>query len=177
MISLLTPTFPEVKRICLKVFSDERGFFTEVYRKAQYPDKGISTEFVQDNHSCSVKGTIRGMHFQSRPGQAKLITVIVGTIYDVFVDIRKDSPTFGKWGSYTLEAKNHEQLFLPVGFAHGFATLSEIAHVVYKVSAPFDPDTEKTFHFNDPEVGIEWPIENPILSERDKTALPLREVL
>lgn len=157
--------------------SDERGFFAELYHKPRYSEMGIPSDFVQDNHSCSVKGTVRGMHFQSKPGQGKLITVIAGAIYDVFVDIRSDSETFGKWGSCILDANEHEQLFIPVGFAHGFAVLSDSAHVIYKVSALFNPSTEKSFRFDDPEVGIEWPIDHPILSERDRLAPSLRESL
>lgn len=177
MVEILTEIFPEVKKIRLDAFADERGFFTEFYRKSLYADKGIDCEFFQANHSYSVKGTIRGMHFQSSPGQAKLITVIVGKIYDVFVDIRIDSPSFGKWGRCILDANEHEQLFIPEGFAHGFATLSDEAHLIYKVSSEFDPATERAFRFNDPEVGIDWPIERPILSSRDKKAPSLREAL
>jgi len=117
------------------------------------------------------------MHFQSEPGQAKLISVIIGTIYDVFVDIRPESPTFGKWGAREIDAEKHEQIFIPVGFAHGFAVLSESAHVLYKVSSVFNPETEKTFCFDDPFVGIEWPFEHPLLSEKDRNALSFAEVV
>lgn len=174
MVEVLEHTLPGVKRICLKAYSDGRGFFKELYRK---PIGGIDVDFVQDNHSYSVQKTIRGMHFQSGPGQAKLVTALVGVIYDVFVDIRPDSPTFGKWGSHILEADRHEQLFIPAGFAHGFAVISEEAHVIYKVSTVYDPDLEKSFAFNDPKVRIEWPFEDPIVSERDRLAPTLDEVL
>ncbi|MDN3507061.1 MAG: dTDP-4-dehydrorhamnose 3,5-epimerase [Simkaniaceae bacterium] len=166
-----------VKLIRRKAFGDERGFFSELYRKSLYEEMGIMDDFVQDNHSFSSYGTIRGMHFQSFPGQAKLVSVVVGTIYDVYVDIRKDSPTFGQWGARELAAEKHEQLYVPNGFAHGFAVLSETAHVIYKVSSDYNPETEKSFRFDDPEVGIEWPIDHPILSERDKTAPLFSEVL
>jgi len=157
---------PGIKLFQLKSFSDERGFFAEVFRK-----EGM--EFVQDNLSFSKKGVIRGMHFQSTPGQAKLVTVITGKIYDVFVDIRPESENFGKWGAVELDQSN--QLLVPVGFAHGFAVLSESAHVLYKVSNFYNPETEKSFRYDDPTVGIKWPIEKPILSERDRNAPGFKE--
>lgn len=158
---------PGIKLFHLKSFSDERGSFTELYREG-----GIT--FVQDNLSVSKKGVIRGMHFQSSPGQAKLITVITGTIYDVFVDIRPESPHFGQWGAVELDQRH--QLLIPVGFAHGFAVLSDTAHVMYKVSSFYHPETEKGFRYNDPTVGIKWPIENPILSEKDRNAAMFEEI-
>ncbi len=157
---------PGIKLFQLKSFSDERGFFAEVFRK-----EGM--EFVQDNLSFSKKGVIRGMHFQSTPGQAKLVTVITGKIYDVFVDIRPESENFGKWGAVELDQSN--QLLVPVGFAHGFAVLSESAHVLYKVSNFYNPETEKSFRYDDPRIGIKWPIEKPILSERDRNAPGFKE--
>lgn len=176
MIELKATVFPEVKVIVKKRFSDERGFFIETYRQPLYEEMGILDRFVQDNHSFSKRGTIRGMHFQSFPGQAKLLSVIAGVIYDVFVDVRPDSPTFGQWDSYLLDAKNGEQIYIPVGFAHGFAALSEEAHVLYKVSSVFDPKTEQTFRFDDPQVGIDWPVSHPILSPKDRTAPSFAEV-
>ena len=176
MIKIHELEFPEVKLLQLKVHFDDRGFFTENYQKFLYEDMGIEVPFVQDNHSFSTKGIIRGMHFQSEPGQAKLISVIVGAIYDVFVDIRPHSPTFGKWSGYLLESEKHEQLFIPVGFAHGFAVVSEGAHVMYKVSSVFNPHTEKSFHYNDSKVGIKWPVAHPILSEKDRSAPKFNEV-
>jgi dTDP-4-dehydrorhamnose 3,5-epimerase len=166
-----------LKRIKSKVFYDERGFFKESYRKPAYEKKGILCEFIQDNHSFSKKGTIRGMHFQRSPGQAKLISVIEGKIYDVAVDIRPGSSTFGKWEGVYLESEDHTQLFIPAGFAHGFCVVSDRAHVLYKVSSLFDPAEEKGFRFDDPEVGIEWPVENPILSPKDLIAPSLREAI
>lgn len=157
----------EIKPIQLKTFSDERGFFTEIHRHKDLV-------FVQDNLSFSKQGVIRGMHFQSTPGQAKLITVISGAIYDVFVDIRPNSETFGKWEG--VELKSGQQLLIPVGFAHGFAALDD-AHLLYKMSSFYHPETEKGFRYDDPAVGIQWPFEDPILSERDRNASSFKEVV
>lgn len=176
MIEIIELALPGVKKIKLRDFSDSRGFFQETYRKPVYVKNGILCDFVQDNHSFSEKGTLRGMHYQSQPGQAKLVTPIVGTIYDVFVDIRPASPTFGKWSAATLSSENHEQIFIPAGYAHGFAVLSESAHVCYKVSTVFDPATECTFRYDDPAIGIEWPFDHPILSEKDALAPTLGEL-
>ena len=160
-----------LKIIQPKVFKDSRGFFFETFRQSW-----IDTLFVQDNHSYSSKGTIRGMHFQSFPGQAKLIRCAEGKIFDVAVDIRPDSPTFGEWEGVTLDSENHAQLFIPVGFAHGFCVLSDHAHVMYKVSAHYDPATEKGFRFDDPDLNIGWPIEDIVVSERDKQSPFFKEI-
>ncbi len=165
------------KLIKTKTFADERGFFCESYRQSVYQQAGIEYEFVQDNHSFSKKNVLRGMHFQKQPGQAKLITVLQGKIFDVVVDIRPDSPTFGKWESVLLEAKKQEQLLIPIGFAHGFCVVSEEAHIFYKVSSSYDPVEEKTFRFDDPAIGIVWPVKNPLLSERDLKAPLFAEVV
>lgn len=159
-----------------KVFKDSRGFFLETFQQALYEKCGIPGLFAQDNHSFSQKGCIRGMHFQSYPGQAKLIRVAVGQIYDVAVDIRPQSPTYGQWEAVILDDQSHHQLFIPVGFAHGFCVLSPEAHVLYKVSSPYHPQFEKGFRWDDPNVKINWPIENPILSERDLEAPFLHEI-
>lgn len=151
-----------------QIFEDCRGFFFESFQEERYRELG--TVFVQDNHSYSRRGVIRGMHFQSTPGQAKLIRVVVGKIYDVAVDIRPDSPTFGQWEGIELDGESHRQLFIPVGFAHGFCVLSKEAHVLYKTSSPYVAATEKGFRYNDPEIGIEWPVKDPIVSERDQMA-------
>jgi dTDP-4-dehydrorhamnose 3,5-epimerase len=177
MVALIEEKLEEVKWVRLKAFVDERGSFQELYRSSLYKELGIDVDFVQDNHSISKKGTIRGMHFQSSPGQAKLVSVLEGTIFDVYVDIRKNSPAFGKWGGRILEAKEGDQLFIPVGFAHGFAVLSDTAHVVYKVSAEYNAEKECTFRYDDPAVGIEWPVSAPILSEKDRGAKTLDEVV
>lgn len=156
------------KLITPQVFQDRRGFFLESFREDRYQALGLS--FVQDNHSYSKKGVIRGMHFQLEPGQAKLVRVGLGKIYDVIVDIRSGSPTFGKWQGVVLDDTLHEQLFIPAGFAHGFCVLSPDAHVLYKMSTSYSKQTEKGFRFDDPEVGIEWPIKDPIVSERDQNS-------
>lgn len=152
-------------------------FFKETYKKSLYEEVGILCDFVQDNHSFSKQNTLRGMHFQQTPGQAKLVSVISGTIFDVIVDIRKDSPSFGKWEGIYLDGEKGEQLFIPIGFAHGFCVVSDSAHVVYKVSHPYDPAEEKTFRFDDPFVGVTWPTSCPILSKRDHTSPYLKELL
>jgi dTDP-4-dehydrorhamnose 3,5-epimerase len=167
LMEIIDITFEGVKLIKPKVFHDDRGFFWECYREPLYKELGIDCGFVQDNHSYSKKGTIRGMHFQRSPGQAKLISVIEGRIFDVVVDIRPSSPTFGKWTSVYLDGKSHHQLFIPVGFAHGFCVMSDTVHVLYKVSSLYDPKEEKGFAYNDPSIGIDWPIADPIISERD----------
>lgn len=152
------------------VFSDSRGFFLETYQKEALEKWGISCPFVQDNHSYSTQGCIRGMHFQTFPGQAKLVRAAVGAIFDVAVDMRKGSPTYGQWEGVVLDGESHHQLFIPVGFAHGFCVLTKEAHVMYKVSHPYHPASEKGFRFDDPLINIKWPIAQPLLSERDKAA-------
>ena len=160
-----------------KIFFDERGFFRETFRKPLYDALGIDDDFVQDNHSFSKRGTLRGMHFQRAPGQAKLVSVIEGKIFDVVVDIRPESPTFGKWEGVYLDGREGNQMYVPVGFAHGFCVMSEQAHVCYKVSSVYDPLEERTFRFNDPFVGIQWPIDDPLLSERDLSCPLLKEAM
>jgi dTDP-4-dehydrorhamnose 3,5-epimerase len=151
------------------VHGDARGFFQETYRKAVFADLGVAEEFVQDNHSRSRLGVLRGMHFQ--PGQAKLVRCARGSILDVLVDIRRGSPTFGEWEAFPLDDERHHQLYVPNGFAHGFCVTSEVADVVYKVSTYYDPEVESGFRFDDPEVGIEWPGDIELLvSDRDREA-------
>lgn len=165
-----------LKLIKPKIFSDERGFFLETFQQSKFEKMGLADLFQQDNHSFSRQGCIRGMHFQSVPGQAKLIRTAVGRIYDVAVDIRKDSPTYGQWESVILDDQDHCQLFIPVGFAHGFCVLSNDAHVLYKVTSPYDPKHEMGFRWDDPDVNIQWPVKNPILSDKDKQAPLLKEI-
>lgn len=167
----------EVKCIKPKRFFDERGFFQELFVQNRYAQQGITPIFVQDNYSFSRRGTLRGMHFQRFPGQAKLVSVICGKIYDVVVDIRRDSPTFKQWVGIYLDAQEGKQLFVPVGFAHGFCVVSEDAHVCYKVSSPYNPEEEKGFRYDDPDVGIIWPQETFLLSEKDRKSPSLLEVL
>lgn len=160
------------------IFQDERGFFKESYHASRYEKYGIVSPFVQDNHSFSKKNVIRGMHFQSAPGQDKLIWVTQGKIFDVAVDLRKNSPTFGQWEGVYLDDEAQEQLFIPAGFAHGFCVISDLgAHVNYKVSTPYESSTEKTFRYNDPKIQIKWPIKDPILSLRDREAPSFEEAL
>ncbi|WP_068471358.1 dTDP-4-dehydrorhamnose 3,5-epimerase [Candidatus Protochlamydia phocaeensis] len=165
-----------LKLIKPKVFKDPRGFFLESFKQPLYEKMGIQEKFAQDNHSFSTKHCIRGMHFQSFPGQAKLVRVAVGKVYDVAVDIRPDSPTYGQWEAVVLDDQEHHQLFIPVGFAHGFCVLSEEAHVMYKVSTPYDPVHEKGFRWNDPQINIQWPTQQPIVSERDQQAPSFKDL-
>jgi dTDP-4-dehydrorhamnose 3,5-epimerase len=154
--------------IAPRVFSDERGFFLETYSRTPYRELGIDTEFVQDNHSRSVRNTLRGLHYQTGAGQAKLVRAARGRIWDVVVDIRPASSTFGKWEAFELDDVAHRQVFVPVGFAHGFCVMSEVADVCYRVSAPYDPDLERGLAWDDARIGIPWPVEVPLLSERDR---------
>lgn len=153
-----------------KVHADVRGSFYESYVKRKYIEHGIVDEFIQDNHSISNKGVLRGLHFQENPTQAKLVRVTRGEVFDVAVDIRKESSTFGKWFGVTLSEENHRQLYIPSGFAHGFCVLSDTAEFLYKCSDYYAPSGERAILWNDPDIGIDWPIKNPILSEKDKSA-------
>lgn len=159
------------------VHGDERGFFVETYRRDAHARLGVSVEFVQDNHSRSARGTLRGLHFQRRPGQAKLVRAARGRIWDVVVDIRHDSSTFGEWEAFELDDVTHRQLFVPTGFAHGFCVLTEVADVVYKVSAPYDPAEERGIAWDDPRLAIPWPVASPTLSTRDRSNPTLDTVL
>jgi dTDP-4-dehydrorhamnose 3,5-epimerase len=159
------------------VFGDHRGFFAETFRDDAWAAAGIDVPFVQDNHSRSVRGTLRGMHFQTAPGQAKLVRCARGAIFDVVVDLRRSSPTFGAWEGFTLDDESMRQLFVPVGFGHGFCVVSELADVTYKCSSYYDPATEAGIAYDDPAVGIAWPTDvEPIVSERDATAPRLADV-
>jgi dTDP-4-dehydrorhamnose 3,5-epimerase len=153
-----------------KVFRDSRGFFFESYSAPRYIAAGMPETWVQDNHSRSVQNTVRGLHYQSTPGQAKLLRVSHGRIFDVLVDIRPSSPTFGKWHGLYLDAEEHAQIYIPIGFAHGFAVISNVAEVQYKVSSPYDGATECAIRWNDPELGIKWPVGEPLLSARDQVS-------
>jgi dTDP-4-dehydrorhamnose 3,5-epimerase len=159
-----------LKLIHPAVFGDERGFFLETYNAVRYAEVGIVEIFQQDNHSRSIRGTLRGLHYQSQPGQAKLVRVTLGRIWDVALDIRPESKTFGQWHGLELDAEERAQLFVPVGFAHGFCVLSDFAEVQYKVSAPYDAKTECSIHYADPELAVRWPVKEPLLSARDQQA-------
>ena len=164
---------PEVVLIQPKIFEDHRGFFMETYKKSAFQKAGIDTDFVQDNHSKSVQGVLRGLHYQKEPfAQGKLVRCIRGSVFDVAVDIRKGSPTFGKWVGYELSEENRLMLWLPKGFAHGFLTLSKEAEIVYKVSgAEYSPEYDAGILWNDPDIDIQWPldtIDDVLLSQKDK---------
>ncbi|HET8793273.1 MAG TPA: dTDP-4-dehydrorhamnose 3,5-epimerase [Nitrososphaeraceae archaeon] len=166
---------PDVILIEPQLFSDKRGFFYESFKESNFLSWGITMRFVQENFSHSMKGVIRGLHFQKNPrAQVKLVTVIKGKIFDVAVDIRKNSPTFGKWVGEILSEENHRSIYIPEGFAHGFCVLSDSADVLYKTSNEYSPENERGIIWNDPTIGISWAIEKPIISEKDKQ-LPLLE--
>jgi dTDP-4-dehydrorhamnose 3,5-epimerase len=158
------------------VFSDDRGFFLETYHQIKYRELGITVDFVQDNLSFSHKGTLRGLHYQHPHGQAKLVQVLLGHVYDVAVDVRKGSENFGKWVGAHLSDVNKRQVYIPEGFAHGFCVLSETALFLYKCSDLYAPDCEGGLLFSDPDIGIEWPVKEPILSEKDAAYLRLRDI-
>ncbi len=166
---------PDVILFEPKVFGDDRGFFFESFNQAQFEAAiGKKVRFVQDNHSRSAKSVLRGLHYQIKQAQGKLVRVVAGEVFDVAVDIRKDSPTFGKWVGEILTAENKKQLWIPEGFAHGFATLSDTAEFLYKTTDYYAPDFERSIQWNDPMIGIQWPfIGDATLSEKDKKALPL----
>jgi dTDP-4-dehydrorhamnose 3,5-epimerase len=160
------------------VFGDERGYFMETYNENDFKEEGYDLTFVQDNQSRSTKGVLRGLHFQYTQPQGKLVRVIKGEVFDVAVDLRKDSETYGKWVGITLSEDNKKQLFIPKGFAHGFVVLSDIAEFVYKCTDFYNPDDEGGIQWNDPEIGIDWPIDgidNLILSEKDQHWKPLKD--
>jgi dTDP-4-dehydrorhamnose 3,5-epimerase len=159
-----------------QVHGDSRGFFVETYAVEEWQGLGVDAEFVQQNHSRSSRGTLRGLHFQTTPGQAKLLRCARGEILDVAVDLRSDSSTFGQWEAHVLDDEKHHQLFVPIGFAHGFVVLSEVADVCYQVSSLYDPATELGIAWDDPEIGVDWQVADPLLSERDKTAPHLSEI-
>jgi dTDP-4-dehydrorhamnose 3,5-epimerase len=158
-----------------QVFPDDRGFFLEPYRAERFHPHGIVVD-AQDNHSRSSRGVLRGMHFQTDPGQAKLVRCGRGRVWDVVVDVRLDSPTYGQWYGLELDDVDHVQLYVPVGFAHGYCVLSEEADFLYKVSAPYDAATEAGFAWDDPDVGIAWPLDEPLVSARDVRAPRLAEL-
>ena len=155
---------------------DERGFFMETFRADAWSALGVPTDFVQDNHSRSRRGTIRGIHFQTHPGQGKLVRVARGSVFDVVVDLRRDSPTFGEWEGFELDDERALQLYVPVGFGHGFCVTSDVADFVYKCTNYYDAATEAGFRFDDPAVGIEWPDVELLYSDRDRTAPRLAEI-
>ena len=169
-MNIIETNLQDVKIIETDVFGDHRGFFTESYTKDKFIAAGITEDFIQDNHSLSVEpGVLRGLHYQLAPkAQTKILRVVTGSIYDVIVDMREGSPTYGKWEGYILSEYNHRQLYVPKGFAHGFCTITGNVNVQYKVDELYSPEHDRGIIYNDPEIGIFWPMNNAILSEKDK---------
>ena len=165
----------EVVLISPTIYGDDRGFFSEVYKYSEFKKFGIEDRFVQVNHSRSAKNVLRGLHYQKNPkAHAKLVKCVQGEILDVAVDIRKGSPTYGKWVSELITEENKAMLYIPAGFAHGFLTLSETAEIIYQITSEYDKDCDSGVFWNDPDIGIDWIIKNPILSEKDKKMLMLK---
>jgi dTDP-4-dehydrorhamnose 3,5-epimerase len=166
---------PEVILVEPEKIGDARGFFMETYQYEIFADNGITPRFLQDNHSRSAKGVLRGLHYQKDPfAQGKLVKVVIGEIFDVAVDIRRGSPTFGQWVGERLSAENGRLLYVPPGFAHGFCVLSKTADLIYKTTDYYRPESEKGIIWNDPQIGVEWPVSDPLLSARDQK-LPILE--
>ena len=177
-MEIVPTTIPDVCLIHPKVFGDERGFFMETYQAQRFGAAGLPLIFVQDNHSGSQRNTLRGLHYQIRQAQGKVLRVITGEVYDVAVDIRRWSPTYGQWVGYSLSAQNKTQLWVPPGFAHGFYVLSEWAEVVYKATDYYAPQFEPSLFWHGPALNIPWPIpvgQIPILSDKDAAGLPLTQ--
>ena len=178
-MKFLDTSLPDVKLIEPKVFGDERGFFYETWRADWLDEVAPGLTFVQDNHSRSAKGVLRGLHYQLRQTQGKLLRVIAGAVFDVAVDVRASSPTFGQWVGAELSAENKQMIWVPPGFAHGFVTLTDGTEVLYKCTDYYAPEWERSVLWNDPEVGIEWPLEpgqTPALSAKDAAGLLLKDV-
>jgi len=173
-MNVLTCPIPGLKIIEPKVFGDTRGFFVETWNRRRYGEAGVDVDFVQDNVSSSRRGTLRGLHFQNPNPQGKLLQVLAGEVFDVAVDIRRNSATFGKWHGLVLSGENKRQFYIPPGFAHGFVVLSETALFQYKCTEFYSPKDEMAIRWDDPDIGIEWPVEQPLLSERDAKALRLQ---
>ncbi len=176
-MQLIPTALPEVKLLSPKVFTDARGYFFEAHNARRFAElTGRAAEFVQDNHSWSARGVLRGLHYQINQPQGKLVRVLAGEIFDVAVDIRRHSPNFGKWVGVRLSAENRHQIWVPEGFAHGFVVVSEFAEVLYKVTDYWASEHERTLRWDDPEIGIAWPDVGPlVLSEKDQAGKPLCE--
>lgn len=172
-MKILATELPGVIVLEPQVFNDARGFFFESYHAERYTQAGLPPLFVQDNHSCSIRGTIRGLHYQLHHAQAKLVRVTRGAVFDVAVDIRRGSPTFARWVGVELSADNKRQLFVPLGFAHGFCVTSDIAELQYKCTDFYAPNDEHGVLWNDSSIAIQWPTTDPILSDKDQSYLPL----
>jgi dTDP-4-dehydrorhamnose 3,5-epimerase len=164
-----------VRLIVPRVFEDDRGFFLETFNAAVFEENGLPVNFVQDNHSRSTRGVLRGLHYQYPTWQGKLVRVVTGEIFDVAVDIRPESPTFGQWYGVILNEDNKHQLYIPPGYAHGFCVLSETVDVTYKCTAPYTPSEDAGIRWDDPDIGIDWPISDPLVSEKDRNAPLLKD--
>ena len=176
-MEVLSTRLPGLILLQPKAFPDERGYFLETYSRERYAKVGIDVDFIQDNHSRSVRGAIRGLHFQMPPGQAKLLRCSRGAVYDVAVDLRRSSPTFGEWEAVELDDVSHRQLFIPVGFAHGLMALSEAADLSYKVTSYYDPVAEVGIAWDDPDLAIPWPLPDPVVSVRDRENPRVAEIM
>lgn len=159
-----------------EVFGDSRGFFFESWNRRRYAEAGLDIDFVQDNLSFSQRGTLRGLHYQTPRAQGKLVSVLQGEVYDVAVDVRSDSPTFGQWVGVVISSENRRQVYVPPGFAHGFCVTSDTALFAYKCTEYYAPEDEATIAWNDPELAVDWPVDAPILSEKDRRGIPLKDV-
>jgi len=174
-MQFIATEIPGVNVVEPKVFEDERGFFMETFHQPRFAAGGIELPFVQDNHSRSKRGVLRGLHYQLRYPQGKLVRAVRGESFDVAVDLRRSSPTFGRWFGTTLSETNRRQLYVPPGLAHGFCVLSEVAEVLYKTTDVYHPEDERTVQWNDPDIGVAWPIDDPVVSAKDAKGTPLNE--
>ena len=168
-------SLPGVMIVEPRVFADPRGFFMETYQKARFEEAGLAHEFVQDNQSHSVRGTLRGLHYQIEHPQGKLVRVVRGEVFDVALDLRRSRPTFGRWIGVYLSEENKRQLYIPPGFAHGFCVVSEEADFFYKCTDYYHPEFERTVLWNDAALGIDWPVREPLVSDKDRQGVPLSE--
>lgn len=175
-MKVIETSLPSVMLLEPVVYADERGFFMEAWNKRRYEELGIPTDFVQDNLSYSMKGVLRGLHFQNPNAQGKLVSVLYGEVFDVAVDVRVGSPTFGKWAGATLSAENKRQLYIPEGFAHGFLVTGKAALFSYKCTDYYNPGAERSLLWDDPELKIDWPLKSPILSGKDGSGPPLAQI-
>lgn len=175
-MKLIPTNLPDVLLFEPKVFGDARGFFMESYNRRTMAELGLDAEFVQDNHSRSARNVLRGLHYQIVHPQGKLVRVVAGEVYDVAVDLRRSSPTFGQWTGQTLSADNKRMMWVPPGFAHGFCVVSEFAEFLYKTTDYWHPEHERSLLWNDPELAIDWPLQGePLLAAKDQAGLPLRD--
>ena len=172
---LLPTSLPGAVIIEPRLYEDERGFFMETFQSRRFAGNGLPSAFVQTNHSQSSRNTLRGLHYQIEHPQGKLVRVVRGEIYDVIVDLRRDSPTFGRWVGIRLSESNRRQLYVPPGLAHGFCVTDDLADMIYECTDYYYPEHERTIVWNDPDLAIDWPIKDPVLSEKDSNGLPFSE--